>query len=304
MKVHVNDQDLLSLGLTALANSGNEDWLSGHWGASAISAHYILNDSIAQKHAISSAVRRCIENLVARKASFFRPLPKEQPNPRLLHWVADALDHNVDDLKRTGHNIIYASLAIKALTDRPEMCTHAVVSGICKLTHLFDQEGEGPPDWESRKQKLNFTMPDEPDIPDFACTATYISFTYDEYLKRPDGHLLTMLNSAIELRELGYEELGKRALASHRYKLPIWRRINKPQIPSSRQFASNTLSQNPLCAIDFWKANAFNWQLGHLFKYTHAYFSLSKRLGSVAVSHLVEKQLAEELSQVDEEADL
>lgn len=76
-------------------------------------------------------------------ADLFAAFPKEQPNEALIDGIAEALAKNIQQLRESGHNVIFVAIAIHALKAPPEFATPAIVNGIRKLIRLFDKAHPG-----------------------------------------------------------------------------------------------------------------------------------------------------------------
>ena len=63
---------------------------------------------------------------------------QSQPLASALGAIANALRQNIGGLRQSGHNVIFASIAMRALGQYPSYCTPGLVSGIVKLVSSFD----------------------------------------------------------------------------------------------------------------------------------------------------------------------
>lgn len=116
----------LQTGVYGLANAHKAGTMAGHLGA-AISAGYFFGEDQSD---LPDGVFRGIQDennrIIAGEeaiwwnakqagvtpADLFKPLPKEEPKPDTITSIEDALQKNVSELRESGHNIIFALIAI------------------------------------------------------------------------------------------------------------------------------------------------------------------------------------------------
>ena len=65
------------------------------------------------------------------------PFPQEEPDPDLLNNIVTVLNENIGELHGIGHNIIFATFALRALSIVPDMATPSIVGSICRLIQFF-----------------------------------------------------------------------------------------------------------------------------------------------------------------------
>jgi hypothetical protein len=76
-------------------------------------------------------------------AELVAPFPDGPPHPERAGSIAEALSRNIGALRQSGHNVIFAALALKALREHPSHATSEIVTGICRLIAGFDGEHPG-----------------------------------------------------------------------------------------------------------------------------------------------------------------
>ena len=57
------------------------------------------------------------KNAKIADSELFAAFPKEKPNESLIDGIAEALDTSIGKPRESGHNVIFASIAIRALKD-------------------------------------------------------------------------------------------------------------------------------------------------------------------------------------------
>ena len=151
------DFQFLRTGLCGLANAHRAGTMAGHLGAAVVAGYFFGEDQSdlpAQVHrGVEGELRRIIagEEAIwwnARKAGItpaelFNPMPKEEPQPDRIKTIAEALRKNVGELRESGHNIIFASIAIRALKDHPDEATPSFIDGIRRLVEGFSASHGG-----------------------------------------------------------------------------------------------------------------------------------------------------------------
>ena len=73
------------------------------------------------------------------------PLPSEDHDPALLSDVLEALAEGIDELREVGHNVIFASLALRGFGAVPRLVTATRVRGVARCVKAFSlwpAEGE------------------------------------------------------------------------------------------------------------------------------------------------------------------
>ncbi|MCA8985979.1 MAG: hypothetical protein KDA76_20000, partial [Planctomycetaceae bacterium] len=131
--------------------------MAGHLGAAVVAGYFFGEDQSDLPDEVFRGIEGEIKRVIAGEESFwwnakkagvtsadlFEPFPKEESKPDAIKSIADALQNNVGETRQSGHNIIFASLAIRALRDHEDFATPQVIAGIRKLTEGFDNAHAG-----------------------------------------------------------------------------------------------------------------------------------------------------------------
>ncbi|XZE55034.1 hypothetical protein SH139x_001020 [Planctomycetaceae bacterium SH139] len=254
------DVRYLEKGLNALARAHHMSSMAGHLGASLIAGYYVgvqrpdLDDEVCK--GIQDDVERVIggESVFGKKMSrksslddsdLFEAFPRQSADATLIEGIAESLEESVDKPRQSGHNVIFASLAIRALKDRPEYATPAVVEGIVKLINLFRNETPGSGYYGQDKGRIyghkvllpdDDTTPQYDDIEGMALAVLDEAIGQDPKIHRSGyGGLVHIINHAAaiaDLADFGYPELASRAVQSHRQHLRLWQTL--PNVASER----------------------------------------------------------------------
>ena len=127
------DFDYLYKGLCGLANAHKASALAGHLGAAVVAGYFWGEDLGGQDDAVYRGVEKELDRVMkgeeafwfnSRKAGItapelFKPLPEEEPQEALIADIAKALSSNIGKTRQSGHNVIFAAIAIRALHDHP-----------------------------------------------------------------------------------------------------------------------------------------------------------------------------------------
>ena len=243
--------DQLQRGLFGMANAPKAGTMAGHLGAAVVAGYFFGEDHPDLDEGVMAAVRRDQDRIAGGEesiwfdpkkvgitaAELFAPLPGGEPVPNAAGEIAAVLGRNIDRTRQSGHNVIFAALAIRALSDHPDLATPKVTAGIRRLIGGFDgahagrgyygkgtgwkngnaapiADGEGLPEYRSTEEMARVM------IGELAASAR-------EH-RRGFGGLFHLINHAAALAELeqhGFGELARRGWASHRHHLLLYRAL-------------------------------------------------------------------------------
>lgn len=151
------DFDYLYKGICGVANAHRAGTMAGHLGAAVIAGYFYGEDQSDLPDGVFKGVEGELERVIAgeeaiwfnaKKAGvtptqLFEPFLKEEPKPDSIKAIVAALWKNVGTLKPSGHNVIFASIAARALHDHEDYARPQIVSGIRKLTEGFNKVPPG-----------------------------------------------------------------------------------------------------------------------------------------------------------------
>jgi len=243
----------LEKGLNALARAHQMSSMAGHLGASLIAGYYVgvqrPNLDAEVRVGIQGDLERVIggESVFGKKMSrkttledpdLFEAFPKQRADETLIDGIAERLERSVDQPRQSGHNVIFASLAIRALKDHPEYATPAVVDGILKLLALFNNEHPGSGYYGKAKGRIQghkILLPDDlvgsqyDDIEGMVVAVLDEAISQDPEVHRIGyGGLVHIINHAAAIADLalfGYPQLASRAIQSHRQHFRLWQNL-------------------------------------------------------------------------------
>ncbi len=243
----------LSKGLNAMARAHQMSSMAGHLGASLITGYFISEQRVDLDPAVSKGIKDDLDRVIRGESVFgnrmskkspisdpelFEPFAKEKPNESLIDDIAEGLSKSISHPRQSGHNIIFASIAIRALKGHPDFATPSVVDGIRKLMTLFNTTHAGSGYYGKAKGRMSgnkITIPDDDDTPNYMNLGDMAETVLEELIaqrrdvhKQGYGGLVHIINHAaaiVTLSQLGYKELVPKAIASHRKHLQLWRHL-------------------------------------------------------------------------------
>ena len=245
------DFEYLQKGIAGLANAHPLGTMSGHLGAAVTAGYFIGEDhgdlSVTISRGIESELDRVLKGEEAiwfdvkktgtKPSQLFATGPKQAAVPDRIQNIAAALAENVATLKQSGHNVIFASIAIRALRSHEQYATPWAIDGICKLISKFDDVSSGrgyfgkKVGWKTAGQILSSKGPP---IQPYRSIQEMIDLTMIELIEgsavKKQGfggywHLINHAAGIVELDRLGYPMLAKSSLPAHRQHLQLIRAI-------------------------------------------------------------------------------
>lgn len=279
------DKSYLEKGITCLCRAMDKSFWVAHFGCAVIAAYYFVEENNLDNE-VSAAISDQMDLLMKRYNHLFMPFNIQSPMIATSSMIAERLDGNMGVLRAWGHNVIYASLGMKALNDVPHMKTSFVIDRIVNLVAAFDNEEQGL-EWAAENQDDD-ALQFEPgkDYSDLIklvleeVTGFDVLYDCDKH-KGQVGHLLTHTHALLDLAGMGYENLTKKGLGplfSHFQTVRNMRRLNLKV-------------DAPLCVKktigpfipEYWKSNfgkGDGWDYGHTFKFPFSFFHLLNRVGT------------------------
>ncbi len=257
------DERYLAHGLNVLCNAHSTDSFgSGHAGGAVVSAYYLCREET-----LEPGTAGVIQTALDRHYGLARdPFPEEEPVQDGIPTILQSMEEGIDQLCRDGHNVIFLSLALKALHDLPQAVTPARIDGLLRTIRSLEPKKKGKGDIE---------IPESP--------ASFSEFVLEEFLGSTEGgpgqgysgHLLTYGRAILDLRALGHEPFARKCLNAFRLAVKTARpgspakdyRAGRPKVEFLRPDRRA-----------YWERRAATgtMELGHLFKYPYGFFGLRR----------------------------
>lgn len=235
---HYLERGIAGLGRAHLAGS-----MSGHLGSALLAGYFLGEMKPDLDPGVHFAIERDLERIlggeeavwfdpakagITVEALFEEPESVETGKTGGVEVIGSALEPNLGQLRQSGHNVIFASLAIRAFTGHPDLATPGRVEGARKLIAAFDTQGPGRGylgkgrGWVSPR-----TRPEDEDIemPVYESLEAMAEATFDFMIasagKRRRGygdlfHLVDHAAALIDLDDCGFSGLAIAGLRAHR----------------------------------------------------------------------------------------
>lgn len=232
----------------------------------------------------------------------FDPLPKEPPQAESISTIADALAKNIGQTRESGHNVIFAAIAIRALHDHPDYATPAIVAGVRKLIEGFDTAHPGRGYYGKEKGWLygqQVSLPKDDGFPLYKDEREMANVVIDELIataavrKQGFGGLWHVINHAAALTELsrfGYKELAKQGLPAHHNHVRLWRSLPDVEAELGPVTKSDLDPRQP----EYWTTGMLKRdeaRLTHRIKTLYGYFALERLVEDAAKRKKAEDSL-------------
>jgi hypothetical protein len=243
--------EYLYKGLCGLARAHRAGAMAGHLGAAVLAGYFLGEDHPGLDEKVFAAIEKDLDRIVGGEesiwydpkkvgvsvADLFAPFPAERPQKQRVSSVAEALAANIGQTRQSGHNVIFASLAIRALHGHPDYATPSIVEGICKLSEKFNGAVPGRGYYGKQRgwitgDKVSLSANDV--IPPYQSEQAMVAMVIDELIrsaairKRGFGGLFHIINHATGLTELshfGYKDLARKGWPAHRHHVRLWRSL-------------------------------------------------------------------------------
>ena len=310
----------LSKGLNAMARAHRMGAMAGHLGAAVVAGYFIGEQRPDLEAEVNQGIEGDLERVMAGDSVFgkrmaknskltdselFEDFPKEKPNERLIDDLAEALSKNIESPRESGHNVIFAAIAIHALKEHPEFATPSIIEGLRKLIGLFDKSHPGSGYYGKAKGRMyghKVTLSDEAveGSPHYADIPGMVDAVLDEIINLdPNNHrqgyggLLHVNNHAAAITELaqyGYPELVPAAVVAHHRHMLLWR--NLPNVAD--EFGPELFSEhNPFTAA-YWTSGKVPYDRALLTHRVKTMFGFNE-LAEATENEVKEKRALEKL---------
>ena len=271
-------------GLDALSRAHELNYfLDGHKGAAVVSAVYLCREEAVEDGVAAAIAARIDAEWVGTELC--APFPDERADPALPGRVVSALAAGAGELRQVGHNVIFASLALKAFRDLPEAVTPSRVDGICRLIEAFDTVYDVVTEGAADVPPLDPPGP----MADFLLAETLRAMhAFEGRGQGWTGHMLTFARALLDLQHLGYGDVARQALAAFRVYVA---RTRLGPLDTDKRYAEHPPSALRPLELDYWTQRLERpVAIGHCFKYPYGLYGL---MGLAADASLKATCLAE-----------
>ena len=265
-------------GMSRVADKGQNTFSGGHNAAAVMASAFFCReqrlDEGTQKALLSLVEARLLTSPI------YEPRPKDTADPRLVEGLVKDLDAGIENLRRSGHNIIFTNICLKALREVPEAATPARVAGLRRMVRSF-----------GTREDSGSRFRNDGTFVDLSDETKFVHFVFEEYLKALDlhlngkgyhgfaGHLLTIGHALLELIRTGYKETANRGVVAY------WKFVRQARAGADLggEKVGDAPSRSPTPRErDYWveqsKRPADEIVSSHLVKYPYSFFALAKEV--------------------------
>lgn len=245
------DFQYLYKGICGLARAHQAGTMAGHLGAAVTAGYFFGEDQSDLAEEVFRGVEGELERIIAgeeaiwfnaKKAGvtpteLFDAFPKEKADRAAVDSIVNSLQKNIGQLRQSGHNVIFASIAVRGLHDHPQYAAPQIVAGVNKLMQAFNKVPPGRGYYGKETGWLNgnqVKLTEETDFPEYESIPQMVDVTFAELIatasvkKQGFGGLWHLINHAAaitELDRLGYKEVARQALAAHHQHVRLLRSL-------------------------------------------------------------------------------
>jgi hypothetical protein len=308
------DSAYLRKGLWAMARAYRANGMAGHLGAAIVAGHRFAETHRDLDRRVYSGIEGELDRVISGEeqwfdpeevgmtvAEMFEPLPDEPPRPDDIRTIADALSGNIDELHQSGHNVIFAAIAIRALHEHPRHPTLPVIDGIRKLVEGFNGTHPGRLYFGKERGWLEgdeVSLPADDGFPPYTDEQTMAEAVVDVLIDTASEHrqgcggLWHIINHAAALAELprlGHADLAQRGFAAHRHHVRLWRAL--PNL--EEELGPMRRAEHDPRTPEFWATGTLKRDsalLTHRIKTLYGFFTLTRLVDDPAKRKMAEER--------------
>lgn len=278
--------DYLYRGLCGLARANRAGAMAGHLGAAVVAGHFVRSDNPDLDSAVRALIVQELDRVIRGDEALwydqgksgitvpelFAPFPDEEPQPEQTATLAGTLARNIGAMRQSGHNVIFASLAIRALHECPQYATPSILNGLHQLITLFDSAGPGrgyygkQRGWDAGDDS---SLQGHADFPLYDSKQTMAEIVIGDLIhgaalrRQGFGGLFHIINHAaalIELIQLGYQDVAQMGFAAHHHHVRLWRSL--PDV--EQELGALRRAKHDPRTVDYWRDEPSSQWSGHL----------------------------------------
>ena len=191
--------EYLEKGLWGLSRAHLVDTMTGHLGATLVAGYLFSQEHRELDRKVHTGIEKELDRVLNGESVFdpgeggsittselFVPYPDEAMQVDQIDRIAQVLSRNIGGTRSSGHNVIYASLAIRAFREHPQHATSSIIDGICRLIKGFNQASAGSGYYGREKGRIDgdmMVLPEHPDFPPYANLERMIETVLNELLE-------------------------------------------------------------------------------------------------------------------------
>ncbi|MDE3000003.1 MAG: hypothetical protein OXU79_13080 [Gemmatimonadota bacterium] len=269
--------EYLEKGLLGLSRAHLANTMTGYLGATLVAGYLLSEEHRELDRKVHAGIEKELDRVLNGESVFdpgeggpiatselFVPYPDEAMQVDQIDRIAQVLSGNIGETRSSGHNVIFASLSIRALQEYPRYATSSVIDGICRLIGGFDRASAGSGYYGREKGRIDgdmITLPEHSDFPPYSNPEGMIEAVLDELLEsaaeRRQGygglwHVINHAASLIDLSECGYADLAQKGLEAHHRNVRLWRSL--PNVED--ELGTEEPAEEDPCTPVYWECGA------------------------------------------------
>ncbi|WP_264448966.1 hypothetical protein [Bacillus cereus] len=298
----MEDKSVLKGGLSIISQckkQTNDIW-HAHYGAAAIASYFFMKDNNIEEEIARNMHSHTKMMLNKQNLDEIIDSKEEIDFQSAEKMIIKSLEHTIDELHWVGHNVIYAALSLLAMKELQKWGDNQAIEGITDLILSFQKTIPGR-SWIgfTTKEVKQLSIKDEirSELRNPKQLSKFILNELSEFksIYRAEshhdliGHMLTFSHAINIMYDLGYKDIFQRGIrpllklvyvlrASKNIMLNIEINIHSPidHLPLIESKRAHVLpTENQFWLKDYSK---FDWDFGHIFKFSYSYFDHIKRI--------------------------
>ncbi|KAB2451905.1 hypothetical protein F8160_03335 [Bacillus sp. CH126_4D] len=276
----------------------NDIW-HAHFGAAAIASYFFMKDNNPEEEVTRSMYSQTKMMLNKQNLGEVIDSKEEIDFQSAEKMIIKSLEHTIDELHWGGHNVIYAALSLLAMKELQKWGSNQEIEGITNLILSFQKTIPGR-SWigfttkEVKQLNINDVIESELRNPKQVSKFILKELSQFKIIYRAEshhdliGHLLTFSHAINIMYDLGHRDIFHRGIRPL-LKLVFVLRASQNLTSNSEINLHSPIDRLPL--IESKRANAlptenqfwlkdysvFDWDFGHVFKFSYSYFDHIKR---------------------------
>lgn len=292
--------EYLEKGLLGLSRAHLANTMTGHLGATLVAGYLFSEEHGELDRKVHAGIEKELDRVLNGESVFdpseggsittsglFVPYPDEAMQVDEIDRIAQVLSGNIGETRSSGHNVIFASLSIRALQEYPRHATSSIIDGICRLIGGFDRASAGSGYYGKEKGRIDgdmIVLPEHPDFPPYSNLEDMIEAVLDELLEtaaeRRQGfgglwHVINHAASLIDLSECGYVDLAHKGLDAHNRHMRLWRSL--PNV--EHELGTEGPAEEDPCSPIYWESCTLRRdraRLTHRIKTLYGFYRLAR----------------------------
>jgi hypothetical protein len=267
----------LARGLLALSTVSPRGWVPGHGGAAVLAGHFFCVDNGLDARTEKAVHANLDAFIAANPADYPGSEPDPGPGTADVTKIVERIDPHMHEYRAGGHDKIYAALALRALRERPDYATPAIVDGVCRLLDVL--YANRPAERPSPFAEANPLPPcnDPAQLAGEVLRAVLRPWSHVRDVGTSGVlHWVTHAEALLALEDLGWRDLARRGYVAHRQ-----------HIHRAIEDRGEALPARPAIewlGAEYWESDRprrlfqGTWLGGHAFKLPQALYHLLERV--------------------------